>query len=730
MAQAQIELLGRIDENLIQGFRNIADALHYIDVNSSKVISRLHGLSVQMGKMRAEMAQSRQEARLNAMIQQSQMNDLITSVDQVTGAIARLTRRVSWLGHGYKTTARQATAAHKDMTDAAMRQEAIMRAMELRIRRFYAGVERAIYPFRQMARGFVQATGFATLLGFGGFVAGGLFTGLMAKGIIQTGVAFEQFAQQIRTFTGDAARANIELEKVSEFAKRTPFELADVTASFVSLAQVGIAPTLERLTIIGDYAAAMAQPITRVADAVRAAVGGGQFDRLIELGIPKAAIKAIDPAAFTGEKVADRARALAAIMQYMQSRTSGMMERSQETLMVRWSNLLDSLTRSYKRLYDTASPILLALVDAGRQIIETLTKIVTSSPAFEKAAQAAKAGSITEGVTKGVTRIIAFVLMLADVWKNNVWPWIVRIYSILSAIVSTIYNIVVNSFIWRFFVAVVYDLVQRIGNLLQGNILEAIRPKYWWQWVAAIVVGLRLFSKMYHIAVDLVRLYKAKWRYKIMQLSVENLIHSVAKKQFWLDLKSTILSWVRMLSNPVYLVTFIAGLAIAAGLSYLIYRNWEGIKNAVSRANEYIAKLLGIGDIEGDLFGAIKQKFEIKLEDIQKNLKDILGDADKELQETMRDMLPPTMETAENTRELKKQMEQFLGIAGPALQRRVTMGEMAYAHAYAGTYARPRTTIRINIPPMTGQPIDDYIRNVVASAVEQAIRSAQGSSVF
>ena len=93
----------------------------------------------------------------------------------------------------------------------------------------------------------------------------------------------------------------------------------------------------------------------------------------------------------------------------------------------------------------------------------------------------------------------------------------------------------------------------------------------------------------------------------------------------------------------------------------------------------------------------------------------------------MRDLLPPAEETAENTRSLKEQMEQFLGLAGPALQRQVTAGELAYTYAQRMPGLYPSGNITIKIPPMGGGPIEDYIRNVVASAINDAIGGLLGS---
>lgn len=712
MAQAHLQVIGQIDQSLVTGLNNIANTLRAIDVHAASAAARIGALGPALAAARSGTYDFAHNFDNFVVMQSYQMNQLIDI----------MSRR-------YRMATQTAKAGTNDW---AKNFDDWLDELDVKIHKFYEGLAKATYPFRQIARGFVQATGFATLLGFGGLVAAGLFAGLTAKGVIQTGIAFERFAQQIRTFTGDANKAAIEMEKISQFAKRTPFELDEVTAAFVSLAQVGIAPTAERLTVIGDYAAALAQPITRVADAVRAAVGGGQFDRLIELGVPKAAIKAIDPQAFTGEKVADRARALAAILKYMRDRTAGTMERTSETLLIRWSNLLDALTRGYHALFKAISPVLIALVDGGRQIIEILTAIIQRSPKFVEWAEKAKKGEITRGLTDAVTRVIAYVLVLADIWKNQVWPWILMAGSMLYKIATTIYTIVTNSFLWRFIVFTIKDAFARLTALLEGDFKKAFTPSTWWQWAFAIMFGVSALKEAYLVAKKLHAAYKAHVAALITVETLQKAITAIMTKQFWIDLWRTIVTAVRAFFDVSSLVTFIIMLAVVAGLVALIYGNWEKIKDTIKSINDEISKLFGVGgdaeeDKDGGFFSKLKKDIEEKIKELRGSIDEITKEVDKEIRETMRDLLPPAEETAENTRSLKEQMEQFLGLAGPALQRQVTAGELAYTYAQRMPGLYPSGNITIKIPPMGGGPIEDYIRNVVASAINDAIGGLLGS---
>lgn len=97
-----------------------------------------------------------------------------------------------------------------------------------------------------------------------------LFTGFIARevigGIIKVGSEFEQLQISFETMLGSAAKANVLIKDLTEFALKTPFELKDVAKGAKALLAFGIEneKILPSLKALGDVAAGTSQPIARL----------------------------------------------------------------------------------------------------------------------------------------------------------------------------------------------------------------------------------------------------------------------------------------------------------------------------------------------------------------------------------------------------------------------------------------------------------------------------------
>jgi hypothetical protein len=74
---------------------------------------------------------------------------------------------------------------------------------------------------------------------------------------------------------------------ISDFAAKTPFDLASVTEAFVQMRSYGLDPTNGLLATLGDTASAMNKPVMQAVEAIADAVMG-ENERLKELGITAA----------------------------------------------------------------------------------------------------------------------------------------------------------------------------------------------------------------------------------------------------------------------------------------------------------------------------------------------------------------------------------------------------------------------------------------------------------
>ena len=106
----------------------------------------------------------------------------------------------------------------------------------------------------------------------------------LATSAINTTAQFEQFNAILTTIEGSALKAEQSMQWITDFTSRTPYELANVTESFVRLKSYGLEPTDGLLKTLGDTASAMGKDIMQAVEAISSAVVG-ENERLKAFGI-------------------------------------------------------------------------------------------------------------------------------------------------------------------------------------------------------------------------------------------------------------------------------------------------------------------------------------------------------------------------------------------------------------------------------------------------------------
>nr|DAP54408.1 MAG TPA: tail tape measure [Caudoviricetes sp.] len=218
----------------------------------------------------------------------------------------------------------------------------------------------------------------------GGFLSGGLgkFLGAVAvgagvKSIIDTSAEFERYETVLGTIEGSSEKARAAMDWVADFAKRTPYELSEVTEAFVKLKAYGLDPMKDGLMqTLGDTAAAMGKPVMQMVEAIADAVTG-ENERLKEFGV-KASKKGGQIAySFTDSEgkqqtlqasADNRAEIQATLQTIFNQKYKGAMDKLSNTWEGLTSNLADnwqSLKREIGKagLFDGAKRALKGLVD-------------------------------------------------------------------------------------------------------------------------------------------------------------------------------------------------------------------------------------------------------------------------------------------------------------------------------------------------------------------------------
>ena len=162
--------------------------------------------------------------------------------------------------------------------------------------------------------------------------------------LIKVNTEFDRLEAALETVTGSAGAADAAFSTIKDFAKTTPFQLTEVTDSFIKLKALGLDPSSEALRSYGNTASGMGKSLNQMIEAVADATTG-EFERLKEFGI-KAKVE--------GDRVSLRFRGVstkignnaAEIESYLRGignvQFAGGMERQMDTLGGAASNLEDS----------------------------------------------------------------------------------------------------------------------------------------------------------------------------------------------------------------------------------------------------------------------------------------------------------------------------------------------------------------------------------------------------
>lgn len=203
----------------------------------------------------------------------------------------------------------------------------------------------------------------------------------IVMGAVNIRAEFQKMEAVLTTALGNRSAAQVGMQMISDFASKTPFQIKDLTDSFVALVNQGFKPTREEMTMIGDLAASTGRDFNQLADGIIAAQVG-EFERLKQFGIRarvegenvKFSFKGVTTEVENTEK---------AIRDYIVSLgdaegVSGSMAAISETLDGKMSNLgdnVDQLANKFGRFIENEAG---GFLDFLNQALKNMTAIFTT----------------------------------------------------------------------------------------------------------------------------------------------------------------------------------------------------------------------------------------------------------------------------------------------------------------------------------------------------------------
>ncbi len=193
------------------------------------------------------------------------------------GAYKELSNQLNKLRTDYKNLA----AANKQNTEEGKKQLAQIQLLDAKLKAIDNSVgqnQRSVGKYSLALQGlgekiqlFIAGLGIQQLFSFG-------------KEIINTRAEFQKYEIVLENSLGSQRKAAEALGMIEEFAAKTPFSVAELTASYIKLVNQGFKPTQKELTKLGDLASSTGKSFDQLTEAIIDA-GTFEFERLKEFGI-------------------------------------------------------------------------------------------------------------------------------------------------------------------------------------------------------------------------------------------------------------------------------------------------------------------------------------------------------------------------------------------------------------------------------------------------------------
>jgi hypothetical protein len=209
----------------------------------------------------------------------------------------------------------------------------------------------------------------------------------LGKKVVDTTAKYQAYQAVLNNTYGSQDRASVALKKLSDFAAKTPYQIDELTESFIKLKNRGFDPTTEELTNLGDLAASQGKSFDQLTEGILDAQTG-EFERLKEFGIQARTVGNNVIFAFKGvetqvKKTDEQAIRNAIISMGKLAGVSGSMEAVSRTLKGKLSNLSDTVEQVFKNIGESTSGVISFAVD-GLSSLASAMKEATEVPLSQK----------------------------------------------------------------------------------------------------------------------------------------------------------------------------------------------------------------------------------------------------------------------------------------------------------------------------------------------------------
>lgn len=199
--------------------------------------------------------------------------------------------------------------------------------------------------------------------------------------VVDTLANFERMEAVLTNTLGSKSAAQTALAQIKDFAASTPFQVDELSESFVKLANANMKPTLEQMRQMGDLASSVGKSYDQLTEAIIDA-GQSEFERLKEFGIRAQKLSKSGTVQFTFKgiktEVKDNEQA---IRDYILSLgdlqgVQGSMAAISETTGGRLSNLADKFTNLKLTIGEQLQPVIAMAIDWMAKLIDKLEGLV------------------------------------------------------------------------------------------------------------------------------------------------------------------------------------------------------------------------------------------------------------------------------------------------------------------------------------------------------------------